>query len=189
MENAVYISDRREWRGWLADNHDKADEVWLIYYKKQTLKPTLTYDESINEAICFGWVDVLLKKIDEERYCRRFVPRRLGGQWSANSVRRAEAMIDAGLMAEPGWRIIEAAKKRGSWYEDAKPEMPLEPPPELRQLLDEFPDAREFYESLAPSHKKQYNGWIGDAKRKETRLKRALEALAMLRDRSKSGMF
>ena len=96
ITETFYAKTRKEWRTWLEKNHDSKKEIWLIYYKKHTGKPNVPYDESVEEALCFGWIDGILKRIDDERYARRFTPRRKGSIWAPSNVERVANMIKEG---------------------------------------------------------------------------------------------
>jgi uncharacterized protein YdeI (YjbR/CyaY-like superfamily) len=116
--STLYVKQRQDWREWLAKNHDKELQgVWLVYYKQHTGKPTLEYNETVEEALCFGWVDILIKKIDEERFARKFTPRKPKSNWSESNRNRVASLMDAGLMAPPGIACVEAAKAAGLWNE------------------------------------------------------------------------
>ncbi len=105
-------NNRNEWREWLQANHDTHNEIWLVYYKKHTGKPTISYNDSVEEALCFGWIDGIKKRIDDEAYCHRFTPRRSNSNWSETNVKRAVLMIEKGLMTPSGLKIFEKAKLR-----------------------------------------------------------------------------
>lgn len=98
----LYVAERQEWRRWLAKNHRDKKEIWLIFYKKATGKPTLTYDEAVEEAICYGWIDGQEKSIDQEKYALRFTPRKKGSNWSQPNVARALNMLRARKMTKAG---------------------------------------------------------------------------------------
>ncbi len=185
----VCITTRSGWRQWLSKNHAKvADGIWLVFYKKDSGKPTLAYDDAVEEALCFGWIDSIIKTIDDEKYCRKFTPRRDGSNWSALNRQRVAKMIKAKKMTQAGLAKIEAAKASGQWEADARPMIPDEVPAELATLLAGNTKARTFFESLAPSYRLQFIGWIATAKRQPTRDKRAKEAMALLAKGKKLGM-
>ena len=106
---------RRQWRVWLQVHHNKFAGIWFVYYKKQTGKPRVSYDEAVEEALCFGWIDSLPRKIDEEKSKLLFTPRKPKSVWSKLNKTRIEKLIENGLMTEIGLAKIEAAKKDGSW--------------------------------------------------------------------------
>jgi uncharacterized protein YdeI (YjbR/CyaY-like superfamily) len=184
----VYVKNRYEWRDWLLKNHDKEKDVWLVYYKKETGRPTLKYDDSVEEALCFGWIDSIIKKVDEEKYVRKFTPRKPDSYWSEPNKQRVEKMIKAGLMTPHGLNKIEAAKKTGVWDKNARPQLSFEMHPEFEEALKKNSRAKEIFENLSPSHKKQYLGWIEVAKRPETKERRIKEAITLLEKGEKLGL-
>lgn len=171
--------NRTAWRAWLAENHDREDELWLIYYKKHTGKPSVGQPEAVEEALCFGWIDSIVKTIDEQRYMQKYTPRKPKSIWSALNKRRVAELIRRGKMAAPGQAKIDAARKDGSWNRLDAIDGVAEPvmPPELVAALERNPKARANFEALAPSHKKQYLWWITTAKRDETRANRIRETV------------
>ena len=185
----LFFETRDEWRRWLAENHDRVSEVWLVYYKKETGKTCIEYGASVEEALCYGWVDSLIKKLDGERYARKFTPRKAESNWSKSNIKRVEKMIAAGKMTKYGQQLVEAAKQSGSWANPVlAPKMDFTMPPELKSALQENPRAREGFESLAPSYQKRYIMWIATAKRPETRQKRVKEALKLLEKGEQLGL-
>lgn len=183
------LKDRQAWREWLKTNHVREDEVWLIYYKKATGIPSLKYHDTLDEALCFGWVDSLIKKIDEERYARKFTPRREDSKWSLVNKTRAEELIQKGLMTEHGLIKIEAAKRSGSWHTPVeKPAQDFSMPEEFAEALRNNPRAEESFNNLAPTYQKQYLGWIMTAKRSETKQKRIEESIKLLREGKRLGL-
>lgn len=110
MTEELYVSNRNDWRAWLKENHDAKKEVWLIYYKKHTGKPSISYDDSVEEALCFGWVDSMIRKLDAEKFARKFTPRRDKSTWSEANRKRVEKMIREGKMTEVGLIRITTSK-------------------------------------------------------------------------------
>jgi uncharacterized protein YdeI (YjbR/CyaY-like superfamily) len=188
MPLKLYISNRKEWRKWLKKNHNIIREVWLIYYKKHTGKPRIPYDDAVEEALCFGWIDSTIKRLDDEKYCQKFTPRNDKSNWSEHNKKRVAKMIRQGKMTKAGMIKINAAKKNGEWNKKIVAEINFKMPSELSQLLSANKKAREFFKELSPSHKKQYIGWIASAKKEETREKRAGEAIRLLKAKQKLGM-
>jgi uncharacterized protein YdeI (YjbR/CyaY-like superfamily) len=185
----VECKTRAEWRAWLAENHERENEIWLVYYKKATGIPCIAYGDSLDEALCYGWVDSLIKKIDEEKYARKFTPRKDESQWSLVNKKRVQELIRDGLMTKHGLLKVEAAKRSGSWDAPvSKPELDLKMPPEFAQALKDNPRAEATFKALAPTYQKQYLAWIVTAKRPETREKRIAEALQLLSEGKKLGL-
>jgi len=184
----VYVKNRKEWREWLSENHDRETGVWLIFYKKGIAKPTLEYEDSVEEALCFGWIDSIIKKIDKEKYARKFTPRKPASRWSELNKKRVEKMIKAGLMTPFGLEKINEAQKSGLWEKTERPRLSFEMPPEFAEALENNPKAKENFEKLAPSYQKQYLGWIEVAKQPETRKKRIKESISLLKKGEKLGL-
>ena len=111
-----YARDRKEWRKWLEKNHDTSPGVWLIYHKKCSDEPCVSYDEAVEEALSFGWIDSKVNKLDDERYMQVFTPRKPKSIWSKLNKQRVKKLIEQGLMTSAGLEKIEAAKEDGSWY-------------------------------------------------------------------------
>jgi uncharacterized protein YdeI (YjbR/CyaY-like superfamily) len=177
----VHVSTRGQWRRWLAESHNKEEDgIWLVFYKKETGRPSLQYEESVEEALCFGWIDSIIRRIDDDKYCRKFTPRRDGSRWSASNRMRVEKIIKEGRMTEFGLAKVEAAKRSGNWEKDPRPVISMELPQELSEALAGNRKARDFLEGLAPTYRKHFIGWIVAAKRPETRARRLKESLALL---------
>src|ERR1044072_1059586 len=102
----LYIADRRAWRAWLEENHARETEVWLVYYKKHTGRPRIPYDDAVEEALCFGWIDSTVRRLDEERFLQKFTPRKLKSNWCESNVKRARRLIAEGLMTKAGFDAI-----------------------------------------------------------------------------------
>jgi len=163
------------WRTWLERNHDKAGEIWLAYYKKGTGKTSITYEEALREALCYGWIDSTVRKIDEEKFSQRYTPRKPKSVWSTSNKKRIAKLLADGRMAPPGLRKIEAAKKDGSWERlDGIERISLggDPPQDLVESLDRRPDVRKKWDRLPPSQRKLWSWWVESAKRPETRTRR-----------------
>jgi uncharacterized protein YdeI (YjbR/CyaY-like superfamily) len=184
----LYISNRKDWRKWLKENHKTTDCIWLIYYKKHTGKPRIPYDDAVEEALCFGWIDSIVKRIDEERFMQKFTPRKNKSSWSESNKKRVIKMIKQKRMTKAGMNKINAAIANGQWNKTIETEIDFEMPSELSQLLSVNKKARGFFNELSPSHKKQYIGWIASAKKVETKKKRAKVALTLLMTKQKLGM-
>jgi uncharacterized protein YdeI (YjbR/CyaY-like superfamily) len=184
----VHVTARAEWRAWLKENHDKEKEIWLIYYKKHTGKPRVAYDDAVEEALCYGWIDSIVKRIDDETYAQKFTPRKAESKWSELNKRRVEKLIKAGKMTEFGLKPVEAAKQGGAWERVIQPHKADTLPPELKEELAAHPRAWENFQRLAPSYQRHFIGWITTAKKAETRHKRLREAIDLLTQNKKLGM-
>jgi uncharacterized protein YdeI (YjbR/CyaY-like superfamily) len=184
----VYVKSRKEWREWLNQNHDKSNGIWLVFYKKHTGKPTLGYEEAVEEALCFGWIDSIIKKIDAEKYVRKLTPRKADSRWSELNKKRIMKLQKQGLLTEAGIMKVKVAKASGLWDKPDRPEISLDIPRELENALAKNTKAKSFFHQLAPSYQKQFIGWIAVAKRKETKERRLREAIALLEQGEKLGM-
>jgi uncharacterized protein YdeI (YjbR/CyaY-like superfamily) len=170
-------ADRAAWRNWLDRNHSTSTGVWLVFRKGAARQ--LTYDASVEEALCFGWIDSTLNPIDASRYIQLFTPRKAKSGWSRINKARVQKVIAEGLMMPAGRQKIAAAKRDRSWKALDAVES-LKVPADFRAALDANPDARANYDALTASGKKRYLHWINNVKRPETRARRVQEALAKL---------
>ncbi len=184
----VYVKTRAEWRNWLNKNHLKNAGIWLVFYKKHTGKPTLEYDAAVEEALCFGWIDSIIKKLDDERYLRKFTPRKSDSRWSESNKKRVKKLMRQGLMTKLGVARVTEAKKSGLWEESGRPEISFEIPKELENALAKNKKAKTFFDQLAPSYRKHFIGWITTAKRQETKDRRVGESIALLEKGKKLGL-
>jgi uncharacterized protein YdeI (YjbR/CyaY-like superfamily) len=164
--------DRDQWRMWLEKFHAKKDEVWLVHYKKGFQRSALGYEEAVEEALCFGWIDGMLRRLDEKRFMLRYTPRRRNSVWSVSNIQRVERMIRDGRMREPGFRRIEEAKENGQWEAAIRREQIDIIPSDLEKALRRKKGALAAYRELSPSRKKQYIYWLQSAKRPETKRRR-----------------
>jgi len=178
--------DKESWRGWLEEHGSTEAEVWLVYYKAGSGKTTISYQDSLEEALCFGWVDSLIQKIDEEKYARKFTPRRAGRKWSELNKHLVAKLVKEGRMTEAGMAKIEFVLEEAPKSRPKRPPLPL--PEWLKEGLMTSPSAWTNFQKLAPSHQRNYIGWISDAKREETRLKRIRQAIERLERGEPLGM-
>ncbi|MFY0652604.1 MAG: YdeI/OmpD-associated family protein [Cyclobacteriaceae bacterium] len=166
--------DKKEWRKWLEENHLKNEAVWLIFYKKKSPKHNLSWSESVDEALCFGWIDSVKKTIDDEQYKQYFCKRKEKSNWSKINKEKVKTLIDQGLMEEAGYKSIEIAKENGSW-EILDEVEGLVIPEDLKEEFANHKGSFDYFDSLSKSVKKILLHWVISAKRKETRQKRILE--------------
>ncbi len=166
--------DKNDWRKWLKQNHTKTDAVWLILYKKKSPDHNLSWSESVDEALCFGWIDSTKKAIDTEKYKQYFCKRKPNSNWSKVNKNKVKSLIDQGLMKEAGYKSIEVAKENGSWtILDEVEDLII--PDDLKEELANYKSSTEYFDSLSKSDKKILLYWVVSAKREETRHKRILE--------------
>jgi uncharacterized protein YdeI (YjbR/CyaY-like superfamily) len=173
-ENSTQPTTRVKWRAWLEANHERSEGVWLITFKKAARKPTVTYDEAVEEALCFGWVDSRESKLDDERTMQYFSPRKAGSGWAKSNKDRVERLMAAGLMTPTGLAKVEAAKRDGSWTKLDAVEA-LEVPGDLAKALEGHPGARANFDAFPKSVRRSILEWIAQAKKAETRAKRVDE--------------
>jgi uncharacterized protein YdeI (YjbR/CyaY-like superfamily) len=170
--------NRRQWRKWLEENHEKSRGIWFVYYKKATGKSRVSYDEAIEEALCFGWIDSVTRKFDDERSKLLFTPRKPKSVWSKLNKERVEKLIEKNLMTEIGLAKIEAAKRDGSWNAlDASDN--LEIPADLAKKFERNKTAARNFAEFSDSVKKSILFWVGSAKRDETQAARIEKTVAM----------
>jgi uncharacterized protein YdeI (YjbR/CyaY-like superfamily) len=161
---SYYAKNGNQWRDWLTKNAASGKEVWLIYYKKHSRKPSITHEEAVRQAICFGWIDGIVKKLDEERTLRRFSPRKPKSRWSALNIKRAKELISNREMTPAGLAVF-------------KPEQKIETRPSdfsvpLVEIFRKNKIAWENYWNFSPSYRRMTAGWVGSAKKLETQMKR-----------------
>lgn len=166
-----YAKDRQAWRKWLEKNHTKSAGVWLIYYKKSSGNTRLEYNDAVEEALCFGWIDSTSRPLDHEKYMQRFTPRKPKSGWSALNKRRVQKMIEQKLMTKAGVEKIEEAKKNGAWEHLDHIEA-LKLPEDFEKALSKNKKARINFENFPQFTKKQFLYRINSAKRPETRKER-----------------
>ena len=172
-----------EWRAWLAEHHASESEVWLVFYKRDTGRAWISYEDAIDEALCFGWVDSLVKRLDDARYARKFTPRKPNSKWSTvNRNRYAQLkasgrLMPAGSNRPPTDRSGDAPKPSLSHV-----------PPYIQDALGNNEAVGRYFESLAPSYRRTYIAWIDSAKQQATKLRRLDEAIRLLAAGKKLGL-
>ena len=166
--------NKKEWRKWLELNHNNKEAVWLIFYKKKSPNYNLSWSESVDEALCFGWIDSVKKTIDAEKYIQYFSRRKAKSNWSKVNKDKVKTLIEQGLMKEEGCKSIEIAKENGSWTILDEVEA-LVIPEELKEEFANYNGSLEYFDSLSKSVKKILLHWVVSAKRTETRQNRILE--------------
>jgi uncharacterized protein YdeI (YjbR/CyaY-like superfamily) len=186
MKDTTYALSRTEWHRWLEQHHATATEIWLVYYKRDTGRPSVSYSESLEEALCFGWIDSLIQKIDDEKYARKFTPRRAGSKWSALNKHLVVKLVAQGRMTPAGLACVDFPLAEASAARPLRP--PLALPDWLAVALALHPLAWQNFNAMPPSHCRQYIAWISDAKKEETRQRRILAAVARLEKNAPLGM-
>jgi uncharacterized protein YdeI (YjbR/CyaY-like superfamily) len=185
----IYLPTRKQWRQWLAKNYKSVKEIWLVYYRKETGKPSIPYEDSVEEALCFGWIDSIIKKLDSERYARKFTPRINLTKWSNPNKKRMSKMLAAGLVTKAGLATIEnirlIADKSGAAPKKASE---LEIPDYIRKSFQRDKTVWDNFCALAKSYQRDYILWISMAKREETRVRRIEESIKLLKQNQKLGL-
>ncbi len=177
------------WRIWLAEHHDREDVVWLVFRKKGKGPVPFDYQAALDEALCMGWVDSLLKKIDEATYMRKFTPRKASSTWSERNKERVEQLILQGRMRPEGMKTIEVAQENGMWDKGIKlPEVDESLPGAFLSAFQDSPQARDHYFAMPSRAQKQFNIWINMAKRAETVRKRVDESISLLEKGKELGL-
>lgn len=177
MEEDVYARDRDAWRAWLRLHHASRKAVWLVFYKKGSGQASVDYEDAVEEALCFGWVDSKVRAMDDDRYRQYFSVRKPDSTWSKSNKERIAKLIRAGLMEESGLRAVAVAKENGSWdFLDDIEEGIV--PDDLAEALGARKGAREHFDGSAPSLRRAMLFWVKSAKRPATRRKRVDEISA-----------
>lgn len=173
----------KEWRAWLQSHHKSDKEVWLIFHKQHTGQPSVEYDAAVSEALCFGWVDSLIKRIDDDRYARKFTPRKADSVWSDSNRRRYEELRAQGRLEAAG-----TARPPTGRRPERRPAPPSRVPAYFLAGLKKHPAAARAFDALAPSHRRRYVMWVDTAKQEDTKARRLKEAVRMLSSARKLGL-
>jgi uncharacterized protein YdeI (YjbR/CyaY-like superfamily) len=174
-------SHSQAWRKWLASHHATETEIWLVFHKAHTGRPTVTYEDAVDEALCFGWIDSLIRRLDEDRYARKFTPRKLDSRWSTANRRRY-----AKLKAEG--RLMQSGLDRPPTNKSGDALRVIKTPNYIEQAIKKNRAAWTFFQALAPGYRRQYVAWIDSAKQQATKLKRLDQAVQQLAAGHKPGL-
>ncbi len=168
---SFHAASRADWRAWLAENHATEQSVWLIIYHKKSAKPSVYYDEAVDEALCFGWIDSIKYKRDEESAIQFFGKRKPKSNWSRVNKAKIERLVSENLMEKAGLDMVELAKKTGTWtaLDDVENSVI---PEDLQAKLDANPKAKGYFDLFPRSAKRAMLEWLLNAKQLETRNKR-----------------
>jgi uncharacterized protein YdeI (YjbR/CyaY-like superfamily) len=178
------VRTRADWRAWLDRNHIAEPEIWLVFHKRRTGTPSIDYEAAVEEALCFGWIDSLVRPVDDDRYARKFTPRTATSRWSALNRRRYASVEARGLLAAAGRARPPTA--RVAVPPSRRKETPL--PNYIERALRANGRAWRHFDALAPSYRRAYVGWIDSAKRAETKRRRMREAVERLARGEKLGL-
>ncbi len=184
----LYFKNRDEWRKWLLKNSLKQEEIWLIYYKKPSGKPRIKYSDAVEEALCFGWIDGKIRRVNDDYYIQRFTPRRPGSRWSKYNIERVEELIKQGIMRPEGLKAYqETLDKPELVYENRADGDPLIPD-DLLENLKKNKKAYENFLNFTQSARRIYTQWLNSAKRPETRVRRIERIVSMSEINQRPGM-
>ncbi|MGV3696040.1 YdeI/OmpD-associated family protein [Flavobacterium sp.] len=184
-KDLLYFRNAKEWREWLHINHDSAKAAHLVFYRVDSENESMRWEEAVQVAICYGWIDSTVKKLDEERRRQLFTPRKDKSVWSRLNKSYVEKLIADNLMHESGLKKIETAKKNGSW-ESLDAVESLEMPKDLKAAFAKNRTALNNYNKFSPSYRKSYLYWLNQAKREETRTARITEIIKLCEQNIKS---
>jgi uncharacterized protein YdeI (YjbR/CyaY-like superfamily) len=184
----LHPTTRADWRAWLAANHDRETEIWLVYNKRHTGEPRVEYDDAVEEALCFGWIDSIVRTIDENRYAQKFTPRKVKSKWSASNRERFARMVREGKMTPAGMAKAPPPEEDGDAAKAPAQRVGDSVPGYIEEAFRDNGAAWTNFSNLAPSYRRLYVGWIEDAKREETRRKRLAEAVGLLEQGKKLGL-
>jgi len=175
----IQPKSRKAWRAWLQKNHASSSGIWLVYAKKHTGIPSLTYSEAVEEALCFGWIDSLVHPIDDSLYKQIFTPRKDKSAWSPLNKKRVARLIADGVMTPAGMTLIDVAKKNGQWNaHDATEAMTM--PPELKKALTANAAAKKNWPTYTASQQKAFLRMVDGAKTAATRAKRVARVIEIV---------
>lgn len=183
-----YPKKLQDWREWLQNHHATKLSIWLIYYKKNSGRPSISWSEAVDEALCFGWIDSKAKPIDDQKYMQFFSRRKPKSMWSRINKNKVENLIETGRMTEAGLESIAIAKGNGSWTILDEAEN-LIVPADLEMELQKNPSAKNYFMNLSRSDKRNLLQWLVLAKRSETRLKRIKEIAELAAEYQKPKQF
>jgi len=170
----IDVRTRQEWRAWLSKHHASCPGIWLIRHKAHSGVESMPYEHVVREALCFGWIDSLIKRLDDDRYVIKVTPRKPESKWSAINRRRWRELEAAGLLAAPG--LAAAPTEKGYADIPVVPELPAY----IAEALETNIKAWQHFQTLAPTYRRQFVMWIHTAKQAETRARRLRESMALL---------
>jgi len=188
ITETLYVKTRNEWRDWLSKNYNTKKEIWLIYYKKHTGKERILYDDAVEEALCFGWIDSTVKKIDEEKYAQKYTPRNVKSNWSELNIKRVEKLIKEEKMTDTGLSKFNPQYKNYNKVKEVEKTELIIIPADLLSALKRNKIALKYFNNFAPSYKILSIKWIDNAKKEITRQKRIKEVVNLASENKKIGM-
>ncbi len=180
LYKTIYHKNRNSWRQWLQKNHSTINGIWFVYYKKHTGKPSVSYMDSVEEALCFGWIDSTKKRLDDERYVHKFTPRKEKSNWSETNKNLVEKLIEEGKMTDAGMKKVIAAKQNGEWDKKELKNCDFSFSTNILSIFKSNKMAFVHFKSLTSIQKAQYTAWIMSAKKEETQMNRLKKLMAEL---------
>ena len=178
QKELLYFKNSQEWRVWLHENHQTSKGVELIFYKVESAQTSMRWEEAVKVALCYGWIDSTLRKINDEQRKQAFGPRKDKSVWSKLNKSYIEVLIAENLMHESGLQKIAIAKQNGSWTAlDAVENHEI--PNDLQLAFNQNPIALNNYQNFSPSYRKAYLYWLNQAKRELTRQNRIMEIIQL----------
>ena len=184
----ILFRTQAAWRRWLAANHAREAGLWVIFTKPSSPLQSISYSAALDEALCFGWIDSIIRRIDEHRYARKFTPRKPHSDWSEINKKHVKRLVKQRRMTAAGLKAIERSKRSGHWRQRQKPVIPTRMPAPFLEALKKNRRARTNYENLPPSERRRFVMWIAMAKRPETREGRIQESMRLLASDQKLGL-
>ena len=190
----IYLTNLKEWRNWLEKNHSTSDEIWLIYYKKVSGKPRISYNDAVEEALCFGWIDGKIRRINEDYYIQRFTPRRPGSRWSKYNIDRVQKLIKECRMQPEGLEAFKKALEKPELIYDNKSDgEPAIPDDLMDSFRKGFSKLLEIivvdnFVKFSPSIRRLYIEWLNSAKKSETRPRRIEKIISFAEKNIRPGM-
>jgi uncharacterized protein YdeI (YjbR/CyaY-like superfamily) len=184
----LYVTTRKEWRKWLEKNHSTVNEVWLRYYKKPSGKPRIPYADAVEEALCFGWIDGKIKKINDDYYIQRFTPRRPGSRWSKYNIERVSKLIRKRLMKPAGLEAFKHSIEKPHLIYDNRTDGNPVFPDDLMIAFGSNKTAFNNFMEFTQSSQRIYIDWLNSAKRQETRLRRIEKIVGLAEKNIRPGM-
>ena len=176
------------WRRWLARNYNRESGVWIVFTKKGAKKPSMDYRSALDQALCYGWIDSIIRRIDDRRYARKFTPRRARSVWSEINRKKVAQLIRQQRMTAAGLQAIRRSKREGLWVAPKKPVVSMRAPKEFLQALKENPTAGAHFKGLASGYQCRFITWVAMAKRPQTRQARIRESIRLLARKEKLGL-
>jgi len=177
----VEMAGSEDWRAWLIAHHLSSEEIWIAIRKAAQGHEGLTMSDAIDEAICYGWIDSRTKRLDDSRYMIRFTPRKNGSNWSERNMKRAKQLLDEGRMDVSGISLLPADYRERAVHEGREEEWEVGPSPELEAELRKDHKIWLVYSDLSPGKRKEFNRWVFQAKRPETKRKRIERTVELIR--------